>query len=77
MVFKRSAAGTPGIQASVIDAMFIGDLTEFVLDAYGTRLIARVPERALAQAQERKPGQPSSVERFVAPEQIVVLPAVT
>ena len=72
----RGDAGpeTSAIKAQVVDAMYVGDLTEYVLDAYGTRLVARLDERASGGAAGRLE-LGAAVELFVAPDQIVVLAA--
>jgi iron(III) transport system ATP-binding protein len=72
----RGDAGpeTSALKAQVVDAMYVGDLTEYVLDAYGTRLVARLDERASGAAGGRLE-LGAAVELFVAPDQIVVLAA--
>ncbi len=73
--FRGDAAPeTSSLKAHVVDAMYVGDLTEYVLDAYGTRLVARLDERAAGGAAGRLEVG-SAVELFVAPDQIVVLAA--
>ncbi len=37
------AAGANTLRAQVTDAIYVGDLTEYTLDAFGTRLTARLP----------------------------------
>jgi iron(III) transport system ATP-binding protein len=37
------AAGDNTLRAQVVDAMYVGDLTEYTLEAFGTRLTARLP----------------------------------
>lgn len=73
LALNRAGPEGTTFEAQVVDTMFIGDLTEFVLDAYGTRLIARVPDRAVSAADRES--HTASVRVQWAPDQIVVLAA--
>jgi len=68
LALNRPGSEGRSFQARVVDSMFVGDLTEFVLDAHGSRLIARAPERAPTAGG-------AIVSVHLPPDQIVVLPA--
>ncbi|ODU68759.1 MAG: hypothetical protein ABT05_02560 [Lautropia sp. SCN 66-9] len=72
---RRPAEATDGtIHAAVTDVIFTGDLTELVLDAHGSRLIARVAARSHGRHAATRPEVGSNIELSVPSEHVVVLP---
>ena len=71
LALNRPGSEGRSFEAHVVDSMFVGDLTEFVLDVHGSRLIARAPERAPIGSAAGG----AIVSVHLPPDQIVVLPA--
>ncbi|RYZ11670.1 MAG: ABC transporter ATP-binding protein [Comamonadaceae bacterium] len=66
-VVEGQGAGGNAFQASVVESMFLGDQTEFVLSSHGARLIAKLPG---ARATEGH----AALSLSVSPDQAVLLP---
>lgn len=73
----RPAAGANTVSAQVVEATYVGDATEYVLDAHGTRLTARFIDGQFGlQTHGSGPSEPGSVVEVAIPhEHIVALPA--